>query len=193
MNIWIVLTFWFLWIMLLWTLVYKDLFESLLSVLSGIHVRVELLDHMAILSLTLWGTRKLFSTVIASLYIPTNNAQKFQFFHILANIWYLLFSIVLCLLLNNSHPSGYEVIHFSHVRLFPTPGAAASQAFPSITNSWSVLRLMSIESVMPSNHLILCCPFLLLPSIFSSIRVFSKESVLCIRWPKYLELQHQSF
>ena len=57
--------------------------------------------------------------------------------------------------------------------------------FPSITSSWSLLKLMSIELVMPSNHLILCHPLLLLPSIFPSIRVFSKESVLCIRWPKY--------
>ena len=55
----------------------------------------------------------------------------------------------------------------------------------SITNSWSLLKLMSIESVMPSNHLILCSPLLLLPSIFPSIRVFSNESFLCIRWPKY--------
>ena len=61
----------------------------------------------------------------------------------------------------------------------------ARQASLSITNSWSLLKLMSIQSVMPSNHLILCHPFLLLPSIFPSIRVFSKESLLCIRWPKY--------
>ena len=61
----------------------------------------------------------------------------------------------------------------------------ACQASLSITNSRSLLRLMSIESVMPSNHLIFCHPLLLLPSIFPSIRVFSKESVLCIRWPKY--------
>ena len=60
-----------------------------------------------------------------------------------------------------------------------------SQASLSITSSWSLLKLMFIESVMPSNHLILCCPLLLLPSIFPSIRVFSKESVLCIWWPKY--------
>ena len=72
----------------------------------------------------------------------------------------------------------------SHVWLFVTPGTAAHQASLSITNSQSLLRLMSIESVMPSNHLILCCP-LLLPSIFPSIRVFSNESILCIRWPKY--------
>ena len=65
-----------------------------------------------------------------------------------------------------------------------TPWTAACQASLSITNSWSLLKLMSIESVMPSNHLILCCPLLLLPSILTSIRVFSNESVLHIRWPK---------
>ena len=73
----------------------------------------------------------------------------------------------------------------SHVRLFATPWTAARQASLSITNSQSLLKLMSIESVMPSNHLILCHPLLLLPSIFPSIRVFSNESVLRIRWPKY--------
>ena len=73
----------------------------------------------------------------------------------------------------------------SHVRLFVTPWTAAHQTSLSITNSWSLLKLMSIESVMPSNHLILCCPLLHLPSIFPSIRVFSNESVICIRWPKY--------
>ena len=65
------------------------------------------------------------------------------------------------------------------------PWTAVRQAFLSITNSWSLLKFMSIESVMPSNHPILCHPLLLLPSIFPSIRVFSSESVLCIRWPKY--------
>ena len=73
----------------------------------------------------------------------------------------------------------------SLVRLFATPWTAASQAFLFITNSWSLLRLTSIESVMPSNHLILCRPLLLLPPIFPNIRVFSNESALCIRWPKY--------
>ena len=73
----------------------------------------------------------------------------------------------------------------SHVRLFVTPWTAARQASLSITNSQSLFKLMSIESVMPSNHLILCHPLLLLPSIFPSIRVFSSESVLRIRWPKY--------
>ena len=73
----------------------------------------------------------------------------------------------------------------SHVQLFETPGTAACRASLSITSSWSVLRLGSIKSVMPSNHLILCHPLLLLPSIFPTIRVFSSESVLCIRWPNY--------
>ena len=73
----------------------------------------------------------------------------------------------------------------SHVWLFATPQTTACQASLSITNSHSSLRLMSIESVMPSNHLILCCPLLLLPSIFPIIRVLSSESVLRIRWPKY--------
>ena len=66
-----------------------------------------------------------------------------------------------------------------------TPWTAARQASLSITNSWSLLKLMSIKSVMPSNHLILCRPLLLLPSIFPSIRVFSNDSALHIRWPKY--------
>ena len=73
----------------------------------------------------------------------------------------------------------------SHVRLFVIPWTAARQASLSITNSQSSLKHMSIESVMPSNHPILCRPLLLLPSIFPSIRVFSKESVLHIRWPNY--------
>ena len=66
-----------------------------------------------------------------------------------------------------------------------TPWMAARQASLSITNSRSLLKLMSIESVMPSSHLILCHPFLLLPSVFSRIRIFSNESAFCIRWPKY--------
>ena len=73
----------------------------------------------------------------------------------------------------------------SRVGHFVTPWSAARQASLSISNSQSLLKLMSIGLVMPSNHLILCHPLLLLPSIFPSIRVFSNESVLCIRWPKY--------
>ena len=73
----------------------------------------------------------------------------------------------------------------SHVRLFATPWTAARQASLSITNSQSLLKLMSFESVMPCNHIILCRPLLLPPSIFPSIRVFSYEAALRIRWPKY--------
>ena len=77
-----------------------------------------------------------------------------------------------------------SVQSLSCVRLFVTPWTAARQASLSITNSRSLPQLMFIDSVMPSNHLILCCPLLFLPSIFPSIRVFSNESALCIRWPK---------
>ena len=92
-----------------------------------------------------------------------------------------------------NHPKGLplDTITFSslqslsHVWFFATPWTAAHQASLSITNSWSLPKLMSIESVMPSNHLILCCPLLLPPSIFPSNRVFSNESVLHMRWPKY--------
>ena len=97
-----------------------------------------------------------------------------------------------------NHPSSYvfllrssewgkwfsSVQSLSHV-CFATPWTAAHQASLSITNSWCLLKLLSIESVMPSNHLILCHPLLLLPSIFPSIKVFSNESALHIRWPKY--------
>ena len=78
-----------------------------------------------------------------------------------------------------------SVQSLSCVRLFVTLWTAACQASLSITNSRSLLKLMFVELVMPSNHLILCCPLLLLLLIFPSIRVFSNESVLCIRWPKY--------
>ena len=73
----------------------------------------------------------------------------------------------------------------SHVWLFATLWTSAHQASLSITNSWSLFKLMSVESVMSSNHLILCRYLLLLPSILPSIRIFSNESILCIRWPKY--------
>ena len=81
--------------------------------------------------------------------------------------------------------SGQSVQSLSHVPLSVIPWTAARQASLSITNSQSLLKLMSIESGMPSNHLILCCLLLLLPSIFPSIRVFSNESALRMRWPKY--------
>ena len=78
-----------------------------------------------------------------------------------------------------------SVQSLSHVRLFATPWTTAHQASLYITNFWSSHKPMSIESVMPSSHLILCRPLLLLPSIFPTIRVFSNELALCIRWPKY--------
>ena len=82
-------------------------------------------------------------------------------------------------------PPFSSIQSLSHVQFFATPWTAACQASLSITNYQSLLKLMSIESVMPSNHLILCHPFLLPPSTFLSIRVFSNESVLHIRWPEY--------
>ena len=78
-----------------------------------------------------------------------------------------------------------SVQSLSRVQLFATPWTAAHQASLSVTNSCSLPKSMSTESVMPCNHLIICCPLLLLPSIFPSIRVFSNQSVLWIRWPKY--------
>jgi len=78
-----------------------------------------------------------------------------------------------------------SVLSLSHVLLFATPWNAACQSCLSITNSWGLLKLMSIQSVMPSNHLIFYHPLLLLPSIFPSISVFSSESGFRIRWPKY--------
>ena len=86
---------------------------------------------------------------------------------------------------NPKYPQIISVQLLSLVQLFVTPWTAACQASLSITKSWSLLKLISIELVMPSNHLILCHPLLLLPSIFPSIRVFSNESVLRIRWPNY--------
>ena len=98
---------------------------------------------------------------------------------------YNLPPLIFTSLYNHGSVQFSSIQSFSHVQLFATPGTAAHQASLSITNSWSLLKLMSIESVMPSNHLILCRPLLLLPSIIPSIRVFSNESILPIRWPKY--------
>ena len=88
-------------------------------------------------------------------------------------------------MIGSLHSQFSSVQSLSHIQLFATPWTAARQASSSFTVSWSLLKLMSIAFVMPSNHLILCCPHLFLPSIFPSIRVFSNELVLCIRWPKY--------
>ena len=104
-------------------------------------------------------------------------------------MFFTTFTCVLCF----SHLHVYSLFiividsvqSLSCVQLFVTPWTAALQASLSITNYWNLLKLMSITSVMPSNHLILCRPLLLPPSIFLSVRVFSNELVLCIKWPKY--------
>ena len=106
--------------------------------------------------------------------------------HMVSTVWELRF-----MLTQVSHGRPGSAVTSSsgqslrRIQLFATPYTVARQASLSITKSWSLCRLMSIELVMPSNHLILCRPLLLLPSIFSSIRVFSSESVLHIRWPQY--------
>ena len=97
----------------------------------------------------------------------------------------LNFNMVSLLYVIRSGTKASTVQSLSRVRFFETPWTATCQASLSITNSRSLLKLMSIELVMPSSHLILGCPLLLLPSIFPRIRVFSNESALCIRWPKY--------
>ena len=98
---------------------------------------------------------------------------------------YCLFALVQSVSLHWSKCKFSSMQSLSSVPLFATPQTAALQASLFINNSRSFLKLMSMESVMPSNHLILCYPCLLLPSILPSIRVFSNQSVLCIRWPKY--------
>ena len=103
--------------------------------------------------------------------------------HLFRNIYSWYFNVDSSQLFSMHQFSSVQL--FSHVRLFATLWTTARQASLSITNSRSLPKLMSIESVMPSNHLILCHPLFLLPSIFPSIRVFSNESVLHIRWPKY--------
>ena len=113
---------------------------------------------------------------MAQIYIP-NNTQEFPFLHILAKI---------CLS-DDIYSNGCEVIYCSVTQLYLTlcyPMDYSMPGFPVFHLSWSLLKLMSIESIMPSNHLILCCLLLLLPSVFPSIRVFSSESAL-IRWPQY--------
>ena len=109
----------------------------------------------------------------------------FQFPHASGIIQYLSFCAEPISLVSMSSVKFSSVQSFSHVWLFATPWTVAHHTSLSITNSQSLLKFTCIRLVMPSNHLILCSTLLLLPSIFSSIRVFSKESVLCIRWPKY--------
>ena len=115
---------------------------------------------------------------------PENKTPQDSFIHFWVLFWrtqkYLNGKVIYTLSFQFS-----SVHSLSHVWLFATPWTAACQASLSITSSQISPKLMSIESVMPSNHLILCRPLLFLPSIFPSIRVFSNESVLCSRWPKY--------
>ena len=111
-----------------------------------------------------------------------------MFYHSNMIFFWLSYDCVLneCLELYLKHEIQFiSVQSLSRVRLFVTPWIVARQASLSITNSWSSLRLTSIESVMPSSHLILCRPLLLLPPIPPSIRVFSNESIIYMRWPKY--------
>ena len=108
---------------------------------------------------------------------------EFFFFFIIFSL--VLLSIVERSMLKSPTVAVSSVQSLSHVRLFAAPWTAAHQASLSVTNSWSLPKLMSTESVMPSNHLILCHPLLFLPSIFPSTRVFPNKSALRIRWPKY--------
>ena len=116
----------------------------------------------------------------------------FSFFQIQMGNFHILSSRSL---MHSVSPQCTSVQLLSHVWRFANPQTTAHQASLSISNSQILPKLMSIESMMPSNHLILCCPLLLLPSIFPSIRVFSNESVLHIRWPKYwsFSFNNQSF
>ena len=107
--------------------------------------------------------------------------RRFFFFF----FWSVLLFLFSSCIHTYQHNQFSSIQLLSCVQLFVTLWTAAHQASLSITNSWSLLKLMSIKSVMPSSHLILCHPLLLQPYIFPSIRVFSNELVLCIRWPKY--------
>ena len=139
----------------------------------GVCPGVGLLDHMEALFLVLKGTSIVVSTVLHQFYFPTNSVRR---------------SHIKC-------SSVSSVQSLSCVQIFVIPQTAEHHSSLSFTIAWSLLKLMFIKSVMPSNHLILCHPLLLLPFIFPSIRVFFNELAFLIRWPKYLELQlqHQSF
>ena len=113
------------------------------------------------------------------------NAFFLEATHRLVYAFLNCFSHLLNLKVKNKRKNTKLLHLLSCVRLFVTPWTVACQASLSFTNSQSLLKLMSIKLVMPSNHLILCQPLLLLPSIFPNIRVFTNESTLCIRWPKY--------
>ena len=123
---------------------------------------------------SIWVLTKLFNHII-----------KYSTFNMLLEEWSWLIIYFSDLFINKKDLLAFVVQSLTHVRLFVTPWSAIHQASLSFTVSPSLLKLMSIESVMPSNYLILCHPLLLLFSIFSSIRVFSSDLALQIRWPKY--------
>jgi len=135
---------------------WNHLLETLFSPLNGCLIE----NHLIICEGFIPGLPSLFHWYMSVILC------QYQFWNLEVRLYFLSFQLL------------------SHVRLFLTPWTAASQASLSIINSWSLLKLMSIESVMPSSHLTLCHPLLPLPSVFPSIRVFSNESALRIRWSK---------
>ena len=134
--------------------------------------------HLKLISQYLKSNLKIFLGLI----------YKYIFTGLFAMRWYMYYVTELFFFsrhLREAQAALFVVQLLHLVRLFVIPWAAACQASLPFTVSWSLLKLMSIESMMASNHLILCHPLLLLPSVFSSIRVFSRQSALQIRWPKY--------
>ena len=147
-----------------------------------------------------WWLASSTSLNILKIHLPYHTCQSFIFFqgwinYMFIHAWENLSCFHLLAIVNNASMSIKVMLlwiwlfnsgqSLNHVRLFATPWTVALPASLSITNSWSLPKLMSIELVMPSNYLILCCPLLLLPSIFPSIRVFSNKSALRIRWPRF--------
>ena len=125
--------------------------------------------------------------------MATHSSTLFLFYLIyFFNQRIIAYRILLFSVKPQHEPAISSVQLLSPVRLFVTPWTTAYQASLSITNCQSLPKLMSTESLMPSNHHILCCPLLLLPSIFPNMRVFSNESTFCIRWPKYWSFSFKS-
>ena len=168
--------------MLLWTLECICLFKLAFFLFSlGVYPGMELMDHG--LYLVIWETSMVFFIVVAPIYIPANSVQLFPFLSILANICYF-YSFWLQPCWQVWGDIFFVVQLLSHVWLFATPRTVARQVPLSFTIPRSLFKFMSIESVMLSNHLILCRPLVLFPSIFPRIWVFSNELAFCIRSPK---------
>ena len=173
---------------LLWTFMCRFLCEHMFSLFLGIHIREESLGRMV--TLCKWWILDCFPQWLQHFTFPPAVLSRGSNFSIFSStcIWIFFFffpSALLVCVQFSSVAQFSSVQSLSRVRLFATPWIAAHQASLSITNSQNSLRLTSIESVMPSSHLILCCPLLLLPPIPPSIRIFSNESTLRMRWPKY--------